>query len=66
MNPPQGRTIAELHQWIGDSIVVLAALHALAALFHHLWLRDGTLLRMLPGRDARRAAAGQTGSTSVS
>ena len=46
----QGRTIAELHQWIGDSIVALAALHALAALFHHLWLRDDTLLRMLPGR----------------
>jgi cytochrome b561 len=46
----QGRTIAELHQWIGNSIVALAALHALAALFHHLWLRDDTLLRMLPGR----------------
>ena len=27
----------------------LAALHALAALYHHFVRRDGVLLRMLPG-----------------
>jgi cytochrome b561 len=50
----QGRIIAELHQWIGNAIVALAALHALAALFHHFWLRDDVLRRMLPGRRPRR------------
>ena len=53
----QGRTIGELHLWIGNAIVALAALHALAALFHHFWLRDDVLRRMLPGRRPRRAAA---------
>ncbi|MFL5516176.1 MAG: cytochrome b [Gemmatimonadales bacterium] len=53
----QGRTIHELHQWAGNAIVILAALHALAALFHHFWLRDDVLLRMLPGRHTRRAEA---------
>jgi cytochrome b561 len=53
--PQQGRIIGELHQWIGNAIVALAALHALAALFHHFWLRDDVLRRMLPGRRPRRA-----------
>jgi cytochrome b561 len=47
--------IGDLHQWVGNAIVVLAALHALAALFHHFWLRDGVLLRMLPGGWGQRA-----------
>jgi cytochrome b561 len=25
-------------------------LHAAAGLFHHYWVRDNTLVRMLPGR----------------
>ena len=53
----QGHTIHEIHQWVGNGIVILAALHAVAALFHHFWLRDDVLLRMLPGRRARRAEA---------
>lgn len=50
-------TINGVHGWIGHTILILAALHALAALFHHFVLRDGVLLRMLPGRRARRAEA---------
>ena len=53
----QGRTIHEIHEWVGNGILILAALHAVAALFHHFWLRDDVLLRMLPGRRARRAEA---------
>src|SRR3954452_13922308 len=53
----QGRTIHQLHEWAGNAIVILAAFHALAALFHHFWLRDDVLLRMLPGHRARRAEA---------
>jgi cytochrome b561 len=45
----QRHSIAFLHDWIATIIIVLAALHALAALFHHFALRDGVLRRMLPG-----------------
>ena len=41
-------TIGEVHNLVGWSIVLLAGLHAAAALFHHYALRDNTLNRMLP------------------
>jgi cytochrome b561 len=31
-----------------QSLVVIAVVHALAALYHHLWMKDDTLRRMLP------------------
>jgi len=37
-----------LHRWLADALLGLAALHAGAALDHHLRHRDDTLLRMLP------------------
>lgn len=40
--------IAELHETGGNLILVLAGLHAAAALWHHYVLRDGTLTRMSP------------------
>ncbi|MDH4052521.1 MAG: cytochrome b/b6 domain-containing protein [Rubrivivax sp.] len=43
-----GATLAEVHTWLGDTILWLAGLHASAALFHHLVLRDGVLVSMLP------------------
>jgi cytochrome b561 len=45
-----GEALSVLHPWLGDAIVWLAGLHALAALFHHVVLRDGVLRAMLPGR----------------
>ena len=45
-----GAVIAELHGWLGDATIWLAGLHALAALFHHVILRDGLLRIMLPPR----------------
>jgi cytochrome b561 len=39
--------IGELHQLAKPVFIVLIALHAGAALFHHFVLRDGTLKRML-------------------
>jgi cytochrome b561 len=45
-----GATIAELHTWLGDAILWLAGLHALAGLCHHWILKDGVLASMLPGR----------------
>ncbi len=42
----------DAHEWLFWGIVALVGLHAGAALYHHLFLRDATLLRMLPGRRA--------------
>lgn len=50
-----GATIARIHTWLGDAILWLAGLHALAALFHHFVLRDGVLASMLPRWVLRRA-----------
>ena len=36
-----------IHLWIGYGLIALASIHALAALKHHFFDRDATLLRML-------------------
>jgi cytochrome b561 len=51
---PAHDLVGELHEWSGWAIIILAAGHAAAALFHHFVLRDDVLWRMLPGRLARR------------
>jgi cytochrome b561 len=43
-----GATIASIHTWLGDTILWIAGLHALAALFHQFVLNDGVLAAMLP------------------
>ncbi|HZT00732.1 MAG TPA: cytochrome b/b6 domain-containing protein, partial [Steroidobacteraceae bacterium] len=43
-------TVEELHEWFGNVVLILAAVHAAAALFHRLVLKDGVLRRMLPER----------------
>lgn len=48
--------LEEIHETIGTIGYYLVGLHAAAALFHHYFMRDDTLLRMLPGR-ARRLAS---------
>jgi cytochrome b561 len=45
-----GAKIAKIHTWLGDAILWLAGLHALAALYHHFVLGDGVLASMLPRR----------------
>ena len=39
----------ELHELLANSLLVLAALHGAAAVWHHLHLKDGVLRRMWPG-----------------
>ncbi|MBV8097448.1 MAG: cytochrome b [Acetobacteraceae bacterium] len=51
----QATLIGDLHNWVATTIIILAAGHAGAALFHHFFLRDDILWRMLPGKRARRA-----------
>ena len=38
----------KIHRWLAYTLFALAALHALAALYHHFVRRDRVLLRMLP------------------
>ena len=44
-----GSTIASIHTWLGDALLWVAGLHAIAALYHHFVRRDGVLRSMLPG-----------------
>jgi cytochrome b561 len=46
---PMARTLIEVHQYLADALLILAGIHAGAALLHHWLWRDRTLLRMLPG-----------------
>jgi len=43
-------SIEEIHETIGTIGYYLIGAHALAALYHHYFMRDDTLLRMLPAR----------------
>jgi len=43
----------EVHKFLGDAIMWLAGLHAAAAIYHHVILKDGVLLSMLPRKGAR-------------
>ncbi|MBB1088180.1 cytochrome b [Lysobacter sp. SG-8] len=42
----------DAHEWLFWVLVALVALHAGAAFYHHVFQRDETLRRMLPGRRA--------------
>ncbi|MFC0400401.1 cytochrome b [Paraburkholderia rhizosphaerae] len=43
-----GAALASVHKWLGDAIMWVAGIHAFAALFHHLFLKDDVLISMLP------------------
>ena len=47
-NKDFGHTLEEAHEFLGTVIVVVAGLHAAAALVHQYVLKDGTLSRMMP------------------
>lgn len=38
----------EIHEWLGNVMILLAVVHVVAALKHHFWDRDNVLTRMLP------------------
>jgi cytochrome b561 len=44
-----GGTILDLHGTLADALLILAGIHATAAIVHHWVWRDRTLARMLPG-----------------
>lgn len=45
---PMRHDLRDVHSWIGWTIVIVAFVHALAALYHHYFLKDRVLGRMLP------------------
>lgn len=55
-----GGELEEIHETIGTVGYYLVGLHAAAALFHHYFMRDDTVLRMLPGRVRRLVVRGQS------
>jgi cytochrome b561 len=46
-------TVENLHAWLANTILIVAGLHAVAALVNHFALRNNVLRRMLPGRDSQ-------------
>ena len=50
-------SVKEVHETIGTVGYYLIGLHAAAALYHHYFMRDDTLLRMLPRRKPAKPAA---------
>lgn len=49
-NKPLRETVEELHEVAANAVIVLAAVHAGAALVHHYLWKDQVLRRMLPER----------------
>ena len=50
-----GKPLEEAHELLGNLILVVAGLHAAAAIFHQWVLKDGLLSRMLPWGASGRA-----------
>lgn len=51
IDPGLRRSLGMLHNNVAWALIILAGVHALAALFHHYVLRDGVLRRMLSSTD---------------
>jgi cytochrome b561 len=50
VDPDLAKQFKYWHELLGSAGYWLIGLHAAAGLFHHYWVRDNTLMRMLPGR----------------
>ena len=49
-NKDLAENIFDIHSFIGNTAYYLIGIHAAAALYHHYFQKDNTLLRMLPSR----------------
>ncbi len=47
LNKPLAHSIEDLHVWVGTAFYYVIGLHIVAALWHHVYLRDNVLKRML-------------------
>jgi len=57
--------LLEAHKAVGFLLLGLIALHALAALYHHFWRRDDTLVAMLPQGLRRQTTTDRGLDTSI-
>ncbi|SEH93840.1 cytochrome b [Pseudomonas asplenii] len=48
ISPDMAKLLKHWHELIGSAGYWLIAMHAAAGLFHHYWVKDNTLVRMLP------------------
>jgi cytochrome b561 len=48
-------TLGEVHEAMFYALVIVATLHAAAALYHHFWMKDDALRRMLPFAARRKS-----------
>jgi cytochrome b561 len=62
-NRPLAHELLSVHKALGFSLLGLIASHVSAALFHHFWRRDDTLLAMLPAAAAWRTLKPQVDQT---
>jgi cytochrome b561 len=46
-NPSIKRIFKEVHEWLGNALYFLIGIHALAALWHHHFIKDHALQRMM-------------------
>jgi cytochrome b561 len=44
------RSVLGVHEYLANALLILAGIHAVAALIHHYAFGDRTLARMLPGK----------------
>lgn len=49
-NKATAKFLEETHEVVGQLGYFMIGLHAALALVHHYWVKDNTLVRMLPGR----------------
>lgn len=49
-NKDLAKTIKEVHETIGTAGYYLIGLHVVAAFYHHFFVRDNTLIRILPAK----------------
>jgi cytochrome b561 len=56
LHPTLLEQLRSLHGLFALALAGIALLHVAAALRHHLWLKDGVLIRMLPRRSGGAAA----------
>ena len=46
----------DIHHLLAEALLVVAVVHAAAALYHHFWVKDDVLRRMLPFARPRKAS----------
>ena len=50
LDPDMAKQFKNWHEWVGNAGYWLIGLHACAGLFHHYWVGDNTMVRMIPKR----------------